>query len=99
MIPRNAPELLGEPIGINAFVDADHEGNWITRRSHTGIIIISNMAPLLWYSKRQNTVETSTFGSEIIALRISIELVEDLRYKLRMFCVPLKVPARIFCDN
>ena len=99
MIPHNAPEPLGESIDINVFVDADHASNRTTRRSHTGIIIFGNMAPLMWYSKRQNTVETSTFGSEIIALRIAIELVEGLRYKLRMFGVPLKGPARIFCDN
>jgi hypothetical protein len=53
----------------------------------------------LWYSKRQNTVETSTFGSEIVALRIAVELIDSLRYKLRMFGVPLAGPARVFCDN
>lgn len=57
------------------------------------------MSPISWYSKRQNTVETSTFSSEIIALRIATEQVEALRYKLRMFGVPLSGPARIFCDN
>ena len=28
-----------------------------------------------------------------------MELIEGLRYKLRMFGVPLDGPARIFCDN
>ena len=99
LISFGAPEPLGKSIEINVIVDAYHAGNRITRQSHTGVIIFGNMAPLIWYSKRQNTVETSTFGSEIIALRIAIELVEALRYKLRMFGVPLKGPARIFCDN
>jgi hypothetical protein len=54
---------------------------------------------VLWFSKRQNTVETSTFGSEIVALRIAVELIDSLRYKLRMFGVPLAGPARVFCDN
>jgi len=52
-----------------------------------------------WYSKRQNTVETSTFGSEIVALRIAIEMVEGLRYKLRMMGVPMDGPTSVFCDN
>ena len=93
------PELLGESVDINTFVDADHAGNKVTRRSHTGILIYCNMAPVVWFSKKQNTIESSTFGSEFIALKIATELIEGLRYKLQMFGVPLSGPARIFCDN
>ena len=56
------------PIQINAFVDASHARNKVTRRSHTGILIYLNRAPIIWYSKAQRTVETSTFGAECIAL-------------------------------
>ena len=58
-----------------------------------------NRAVIQWYSKRQNTVETSTFGSEFVAMRIAVELVEALRYKLRMFGVPIEGPSNVFCDN
>jgi hypothetical protein len=44
-------------------------------------------------------VETSTFGSEFVALRIAVELVEALRYKLRMFGIPLDGPTNVYCDN
>ena len=98
-VPHNMPVPRGEEVDINVFVDADHAGNRVTRRSHTGIILMVNMAPVMWYSKKQNTIETSTFGSEITALRIATELVESLRYKLRMFGVPISGPARIYCDN
>ena len=84
---------------IDFFVDADHAGDVVSRRSHTGIIIFVNRAPIIWYSKRQNTVETSTFGSEFIALRIATELIEGLRYKLRMLGVPLDGPTNVFGDN
>jgi hypothetical protein len=80
--PPNMPETLGESVILTMFVDADRAGNRTTRRSHTGIIIYINSAPIVWYSKRQNTVESSTFGSKIVALRIGIELLEGLRYKL-----------------
>ena len=63
------------------------------------MVIYLNKAPILWFSKRQNTVETSTFGSEIVALRISVELVEGLRYKLRMMGVPIDGACKTFCDN
>ncbi|MFN9943833.1 MAG: Ty1/Copia family ribonuclease HI, partial [bacterium] len=77
-IPPNAPELRGNPVQMTAFCDADHAGNLVTRRSHTGILIYLNQAPITWYSKAQMTVETSTFGSEFVALRIAVELIESL---------------------
>ena len=80
-------------------MDADHAGNWVTRRSQTGILIFVNRAPIMWYRKQQNTVETSTFGSEFVALKISVELIEALRYKLRMFGIPIDGPTNVFCDN
>jgi hypothetical protein len=99
LVPPNAPEPLGREIQINCFVDADHAGNVVTRRSHTGIIIFLNMAPISWYSKRQNTVESSTYSSEFIALKTATEQIIALRYKLRMMGVPLEGAARVFCDN
>jgi hypothetical protein len=64
-----------------------------------GILIFVNRAPIVWLSKRTNTVESSTFGSEIVALRNAVDLIESLRYKLRMFGVPIEGPTNVFCDN
>jgi len=98
-LPPNAPLPRGRPIQINCFVDSDHAGNSVTRRSQTGIIIFGNNAPLVWYSKKQNTVESSSFGSEFVALRVASELIISLRYKLRMFGIELEGPANVLCDN
>ena len=98
-LPHNMPPPRGNPVNISIFVDADHAGNRVTRRSHTGIVIYCNLAPIIWYSRRQNTVETSTFGSEFIALKIATELNDSLIYKLRMFGVPVAGPSRVMCDN
>ena len=98
-LPPNAPPPLGKSLQINAFVDADLAGELTTRRSQTGIIIYANMAPIIWVSKRQNTVESSTFGSEMVAMRALVELLVGLRYKLRMFGVPIDGPCNVFCDN
>ena len=84
---------------MSDFVDANHAGNAITRQSHSGIIIFVNNAQIIWFSKRQNTVEAATFRSEFVALRICKELIISLRYKLHMFGVPLDVPADVFFDN
>ena len=98
-LPHNAPKPRGRPVQVNCFVDSDHAGDRMTRRSQSGILLYLNSAPIMWYSKRQNTVESSTFGSEFVALRISTDLVISLRYKLRMFGIPIDGPANLFCDN
>ena len=47
----------------------------------------------------KTTVESSTFGSEFVALRVASELIISLRYKLRMFGIPIIGPTTVFCDN
>ena len=98
-IPPNMPEARGRDVIITCFVDANHAGNQKDRRSQTGILIFVNRAPVHWYSKRQSTVEVSTFGAEFCAMRCAVEMVEALRYKLRMFGVPIDGPANVYCDN
>ena len=71
----------------------------MTHRSQTGILIFLNQAPIIWYSKRQNTVETSTFGSKFITMKMAVEQIKSLQYKLRIFGVPLEGPKNVFCDN
>lgn len=98
-VPFNQPPPRGCSVVMTAYVDASHAANKVTRRSHTGYIIFVNRAPILWYSKRQTTVESSTFSSEFIALRTMVEAVRGLRFKLKMFGVPVDGPASVLCDN
>ena len=98
-IPGDMPNPRGNAMSTHCFVDASHGSDRATRRSQTGILIFCNKAPIIWHSKRQNTVEASTFGSEFQALKNAVELIESLRYKLRMFGVPIEGPTNIFCDN
>ena len=98
-IPPNAPEPLGKPVHMTCFVDANHAGETKTRRSQTGFIIFLNNAPIEWYSKKQNTCESSTFGSEFVAMRIAVEKIRALRYKLRMFGIPIAGPTAVLGDN
>ena len=98
-LPPRIPEPRGNPVIISAFVDADHAGNVVTCSSHTGIIIFVQNSPIIWFSKRQKTVEAATFSSEFVALRICKELIVALRYKLQMFGIPIEGPTNVFCDN
>ena len=58
-------------MAVNVFVDASHIGENLTYLSHIGILIYVNNTPIDWFSKRQNTVENSTFGAELIAVQIA----------------------------
>ena len=98
-IPGNMLEPRGLPMSTSAFVDADLTGDKSNRRSQTGVLIFCNKAPIHWYSKRQPTVESSTFGAEFRAMKTAVELTEALRYKLRMFGVPIDEPTIVFCNN
>jgi hypothetical protein len=98
-IPTNMPKPRGNVMSTHCFVDANHAGDTENRRSQTGILLFCNSAPIIWHSKRQNSVEASTFGSESTALKNATEMIEALRYKLRMFGVPIEGPTNVFCDN
>ena len=93
------PEALGTHVVIKYCVDANHAGNMANRRSHSSIIIYINTARIIWYSKRHNTAEASSFGSDSVPLRIATENIEAMWYKLMCFGVTVEGPEDIFCDN
>ena len=71
----------------------------LTRWYYTGIIIYVNNFPITWFGNQENNVETSSFGYEFIVLNITTNMIKYLRHKLRIFLVPIDVPADVFCDN
>ena len=68
-IPSNAPERRGIAFTMRAFVESNHAGDMITRRSRTGFLIFLNNEPIYWFSKKQGRCETSSFGSEFISMK------------------------------
>ena len=98
-IPPNMPEPRGQGFMMHAKVDADHALDTITRRSRTGFLVYLNCAPIYWWSKKQNSVESSSFGSKFIAMKQCCEYVCRLRYKLRMVGISCDDPMFIYGDN
>ena len=90
VLPPYMPASRGRGFVIRVFVDADHAGDEITRRSRTGFIVYINNAPVYWYSKRQGSVESSTYQAEFTAMKEAAEYVRALRYKLRMMGIPVE---------
>ena len=98
-IPKDMPEPKGCYIVITCFVDANLMHDYITGRSATGILHMLNLTIVDWYSKRQDTVESATYGSEFVAARIATEQIMDIRNTLRYFGVPVRDKTYMFGDN
>ena len=97
--PANMPEPRGHGFIKRAKVDADHVSYSVSRRTRTGFMICSNCALVYWWSKKQASVETSSFGSEFVAMQQCCEYLRGLRYKLRMMGIPVEGPTFIYGDN
>jgi hypothetical protein len=65
----------------------------------SGIIHFVNQTPIQWFCKKQNIVETATYGSEFMVARQATEQIMDLRYTLRVMGIPIDGPAWMFGDN
>ena len=98
-LPPDLPIPKGKPARTTCYVDADHAHDVVTRRSVTGVLLFFQSMPVKWLSKRQKTVETSSYGSELVAARVAVELIIELRYKLRMLGVPVNEPTLMLGDN
>jgi hypothetical protein len=50
-LPSDMPVPHGQLMTMRVFVDADHAGDQVTRRSRTGFIVFLNNAAIFWSSK------------------------------------------------
>jgi hypothetical protein len=57
------------------------------------------LAPIIWQSKQQVTIETSVFGAEFIAMKHGTKTLRGLRYKILMMGIPLSGPTFTYGDN
>ena len=99
LIPEDAPEPLGKYVTTSHYVDANLMHDLVTGRSVTATLHLVNKTPSDWYSKKQATVETATYGSEFVAARTCVEQIIDLRNTLRYLGVPIRSKSYMFGDN
>ena len=55
--------------------DAGYGSKIFIRRSRTGFTMCINSPPVYWCSKKYNRVGTSSFSSEVIAMKQSCECI------------------------
>ena len=99
VLPTDAPPPLGQFVTLTHYVDANLMHDIATGRSVTGILHIINKTHIDWYSKKQATVETATYGSEFVAARTCVEQIIELRSTLRYLGVPIHNKSNMFGDN
>ncbi|MDF1541374.1 MAG: Ty1/Copia family ribonuclease HI, partial [Candidatus Thorarchaeota archaeon] len=98
-IPDNAPKPLGKSVTQTSYVDANLLHDFATGRAVTGVLHFYNQMPVDWYTKKQATVETATYGAEFVAARVAKEQIQANRLDLRYLGVPIEGAARLFGDN
>ena len=98
-LPWNAPPPRGKSIRLSCFEDANLYHDYTTGRAAMGMLHMMNGTVVDWFSKRQATVETATYGSEFVAARAGAEQSMDWRYTLRMLGVSIDGPTWMFGDN
>ena len=77
-VPTNIPTPLGKGFKMRVFVDSDHAGDQVIRRSRTWFLVYLNNLLIYWSSKKKTAVETSSFGSEFMAMKHATEYVKGL---------------------
>lgn len=93
------PQAFGSELLTSVFFDADHAHDHVTRRSITGLIVFVGSAPVIWQSKRQGCIATSTYCAEFVAMRSAVEEAISIRYMLRCLGIPVTKPTNLFGDN
>ena len=90
---------LGERVITTTSLDANLLHDIVTGNSVTAVLHSVSTTPTDWFSKRQASVETATYGSEFVAAKTATEQIMDLRNTLRYLCVPIMTKAYMFGDN
>ena len=98
-IPKDAPAPKGKPVVTTTYKDANLCHDLATGRAVTGILHFINQTPVEWFTKKQPTVETATYGSEFAAAKVAIQQIVGLRNTLRYLGVNLQETSYLFGDN
>ena len=90
---------MGNKVKLTYYVDADYARDKVTRESVSSYMIFINNTLYKFYTKRQNTVQTSTFGSELVATSIAVEAMMEIHYVLRTIGVRIEKTSILYGDN
>jgi hypothetical protein len=83
---------------VEVYADADYAGDKESRKSTTGMVVLFNGTPVMWLSKLQPVIATSTAEAEYIAAATAVK--EGLWLRQLLGALQGKVePVALYCDN
>ena len=95
----DAPSPRGKRVILSHYFDANLMHDVLSGKAVTGVIHFWNKTPIEWYSKKQSTSETATYGSEFLSGRTCFEQSIDHRNYLRYLGVPVHNISFAWGDN
>jgi hypothetical protein len=62
-------------------------------------MVFVGSTPVLWPSKRQGCIATSTYTAEFVAMPSAVDEAISIRYMLRCLGVPVTKPTNLYGNN
>ncbi|CAM9775194.1 unnamed protein product [Heterosigma akashiwo] len=90
---------LGGDLVLRAFTDADFCSDRTDVKQVSGYVLLLGVAPIVWASRLQGAVTTSTVEAEYLALRSAVTDIMWLRHLLADLGCPQHDPAPVFEDS
>jgi hypothetical protein len=89
----------GDEVSVEGYGDANWGPKFELRYSRSGGVILINGVPVIWFSKTQKTIATSTCEAEFMA---QVEVIKELLWLKNLLTelgVKIKLPIPMYCDN
>ncbi|KAL7460499.1 hypothetical protein ACHAXS_000944 [Conticribra weissflogii] len=80
-------------------VDSNYAGDKKTTCSCSGFLIYFNTALVDWHSKHQALIETGVFVTDFFAMKMEIDILRGMRYKLIMMSAGIDIATHVSGDN
>lgn len=93
------PEPKGEELRGSIFFGSNHAHDRVTGRTISGVIVMVSCTPIMWKSRIQGAIATSTYGAEIYAMKLATEDAITIRYMLRSLGIPVTKPCHMYGDT
>ena len=95
----DAPTPKGKRVVTTTYKDANLYHDLTTGKAVSGVLHFLNQTPIDWFTKKQATVESATYGSEFAAAKSAIQQIAALRITLQYLGVEISDSSYLFGDN
>ena len=98
-LPLDAPKPKGKTSTLTHYFDANLMNDVLSGKAVTGTIHFWNKTPMDWFSKKQSTSETATYGSKFLAFRTCFKQAIDHQNYIQYLGAPVNPFRYKWGDN